>query len=161
MDLEHEFQKNKHFKHHSPLPLKIEQIYSSIHNPFHSIIGEPEYIRDLIERLLEHDPRRKIIEKALIAAYHEKATADAGDPADKMWQIKVMGHIKRIGPLDKGADFQMLPEKFFLRFALAACVLITILTVCLFNLGIYPENEMAELFLYEPIEFTLLQQFLI
>jgi site-specific recombinase XerD len=65
MNLEHGLQENNRLETRSIPSITGEQ-YDPTDQPEFS---EPTYIRSLIERLLEHDPRRKIIEKGLYRLY--------------------------------------------------------------------------------------------
>ncbi len=70
MDLEHEFEQQNRFYHPSR-NLKPNHGHPAIDNPPQSVPPNPQYIKNLIERLLEHDPRRKIIERALYRFFTE------------------------------------------------------------------------------------------
>lgn len=63
MNLEHEFQKNKDFN---------QVLIPPDHGSPRTGLSTPKYISGLIERLLEHDPRKKIIEKILYRFFIEE-----------------------------------------------------------------------------------------
>ena len=69
MNLEHEFKTRSRFYHPSP---KTAYTHLKADRPLQNISSEPQYIGNLIERLLEHDPRRKIIERALYRFFTEE-----------------------------------------------------------------------------------------
>lgn len=71
MDPTHEFQKNSHFNKSIVPPLQQTQESPPDVDSFQTGLSTPKYFSGLIERLLEHDPRRKIIEKVLYRLFTE------------------------------------------------------------------------------------------
>lgn len=71
MDLVHEFQKNSHFNQSVILPPQQTPYNPSDDESSQATLSTPKYISGLIERLLEHDPRRKIIERVLYRFFTE------------------------------------------------------------------------------------------
>lgn len=69
MNLEHEFQENNLLRHKFDLPVAGGFNRPPGNDVPQPSIADPNYIRNLIERLLEHDPNRKIIEKGLYRFY--------------------------------------------------------------------------------------------
>jgi len=86
------------------------------------------------------EENHKKMENVLIRAYREKEEVEVSD----LWQIKVMSHIRSLGPLGSKTNYFMLLEPFVWRFAPVACVLILVLTICFINLDFIPEYEMAK-----------------
>lgn len=72
MDLMHGFQKNDHFSQNIVLPTNQEQPKLPDKSSSPTVLTTPKYISGLIERLLEHDPRKKIIEKVLYRLFIER-----------------------------------------------------------------------------------------
>lgn len=95
------------------------------------------------------------LKKALITAYHEKEKAEVGE----LWQMKVMSHIRSLGPLTSKTNYFELLEQFVWRFAPVACLLILILAICIIKLDPISDYEMARAFIDDPVDFTLLQLF--
>ncbi len=95
------------------------------------------------------------LKKVLVSAYLKKEKDTVGDG----WRKKVMADVRRIGPLNGNDNFFMLFDRFVWRFVPAACVLIAILTVYLFNSGFISEYDMSMLFINDPIDFAVVQLF--
>ena len=95
--------------------------------------------------------RTKLTE-ALVAAYREKVKVEV----DGQWQMGVMSHIRRLGPIrSEGLSFGFL-EQHIWQFATATCLLILILTAALIRGEFIPEYEIARAFMEEPTRLTLL-----
>ena len=91
------------------------------------------------------------MKEALSAAYREKDRVDT----DGLWQVKVMSHIRSLGPLGSQANFSTLFSRFVWQFAPVACLLIVALTVALVNLDYSPEYEITVAFMIDPVEVTV------
>ena len=72
MDLEHELSKNNHFNPGTAPPVQKTLLTPPDDGSPRTGLSTPKYISGLIERLLEHDPRRKIIEKVLYRFFIEE-----------------------------------------------------------------------------------------
>lgn len=97
-------------------------------------------------------PDRAKLKNALIAAYQGKHIAFPGD----YWELKVMNHIRSLGPLkDDPGDM----TNFVWRFAAAAAFPIVILSAYLILTGFDPEYEMAELIFNDPSALTFISDF--
>ena len=72
MDLVHEFQKNSNFNKSIVPSLQQAQESPPDVDSFQTGLSTPKYFSGLIERLLEHDPRKKIIEKVLYQFFIER-----------------------------------------------------------------------------------------
>lgn len=91
------------------------------------------------------------MKEVLSAAYREKETVHTGE----LWETRVMGHIRSLGPLGSQADFSTLFSRFVWRFAPVASLLIIVLTVALVNLDYSPEYEITAAFMIDPVEVTV------
>ena len=88
------------------------------------------------------------LENTLIKAYQEKEKPRA----DEQWEMKVMQHIRTLGPLPfKTSSFDFF-EQLGWRFAPAVCVVIALLTFWMVKLDFVPEEEMAILSIEQPVE---------
>ncbi len=99
------------------------------------------------------------IEDTLAAAYHEKDSTDLSELADNMWQMKVMSHIRQIGPLKTESGYLELFEPLVWRFAPVACFLIIILAACLYNIDVSTEYEIAATYVDDPVGYAFVQAF--
>ncbi len=99
----------------------------------------------------------KRVKDALKTAYDDKQKTDLGELADDMWQMKVMRHIRRIGPLKPEPVLMEFVEGWIWKFAPVACILIAILIVCLYNLDLSTEYEMAKLYIDDPIGYSIVK----
>jgi hypothetical protein len=94
------------------------------------------------------------IKKALAAAYREKEKAAVGE----LWQTRVMGRIRRLGPLYPATSYLEFFERFLWRLAPVACVLILILAAIFIHMDFISEYEMAKIFFDDPADISLFQQ---
>jgi len=90
-----------------------------------------------------------------IRAYHEKGKPEVGE----LWQMRVMSHIRSLGPVSSRRRYSMLFEQSVWRLAPVTCVLILVLAVFLIKLDFIPDYEMVKLFIDDPVEFTFVQWF--
>ena len=72
------------------------------------------------------------LRKALRDAYFYREERELGD----LWQSKVMGHIREIGPLKVGAGFWPVFEHLVWRLAPVSCLLVLSLTVLLLSMDL-------------------------
>ncbi|MBN2467979.1 MAG: hypothetical protein JXD19_07490 [Deltaproteobacteria bacterium] len=104
--------------------------------------------------------KRKVIhlENQLISAYREKEAMTL----DGEWESAVMKDVRRsrllvaVSPPGMG-----LFSQWVWRFAPVAGALIVLFTFLLFHLDVISEFEMATLLMNDPVEFSLVQSFLI
>jgi len=89
---------------------------------------------------------------ALAAAYREKAKIEV----DGQWEVGVMRHIRRLGPIHSGGISFEFPERYMWQFASATCILILILTAALIKGEFIPEYEIARAFMEEPTRLSLM-----
>ncbi len=99
------------------------------------------------------------IENAMAAAYHGKGDADLSEVAGDMWQIKVMSHIRQIGPLNSESSYLELFDRFVWRFAPVACILIIVLAACLYNIDASTEYKIATAYVDDPVGYAFVQAF--
>ncbi|MDY6988320.1 MAG: hypothetical protein SWQ30_09710 [Thermodesulfobacteriota bacterium] len=89
---------------------------------------------------------------ALAAAYREKAKIEV----DGQWEVGVMRHIRRLGPVHSGGiSFEFL-ERYMWQLASATCLLILILSAALIRGEFIPEYEIAQAFIEEPTRLSLM-----
>lgn len=93
------------------------------------------------------------VKEALAAAYREKESIEVGT----LWQSNTMSQVRRLGHPDSKTDYLMNLEQLVWRIAPAACALILIFSVCLLNIDLAREYEMARLFIEDPLEYAFLQ----
>lgn len=99
----------------------------------------------------------KKLEDTLRAAYHEKENIEIG--VGSRWRMDVMRDIRRLGPLNTKNNPLLFFNQFVWRFATVACMIILILSVYVGFTGFNPTTEIADMFLDDPVEFTLVQAF--
>jgi len=100
----------------------------------------------------------KKLEEILIKRHSKKETVKISEA----WQAKVMSHIRRLEPVNKTRqDNSLIFEQFLWRFAPVASALIVILVAVMLTFDFVSEYEMAKIFIDDPIEFSLVQSFLI
>ena len=93
------------------------------------------------------------LKKAFAEAYHAKEMTDV----DALWDIRVMGHIRKLGPLGPMTNLLMQFEALVWRFAPIACILIVALAVCMTRIDFVSENEIAAILINDPVEFVLIE----
>jgi len=95
------------------------------------------------------------LKKLLIRAYHEKEKPEV----DELWQMRLMSHIRSLGPVTSWRRYFTLFELSVWRLAPVTCLLILVLVAFLIKLGFRPDYEMAKIFIDDPVEFTFVQWF--
>jgi hypothetical protein len=95
------------------------------------------------------------LKELLIRAYHEKERHEVHEP----WQMRVMSHIRSLGPITSRKRYFMLFEQCVWRLAPVTCPLILVLVALLIKLDFIPDYEMVKLFIDDPVEFTFVQWF--
>ena len=95
------------------------------------------------------------LKELLIRAYHEKEKPEI----DELWQVRVMSHIRSLGPISSRKRYFMLFEQSVWRLAPVTCLLILVLAVFLIKLDFIPDYEMAKLFIDDPLEFIFVEWF--
>lgn len=93
------------------------------------------------------------LKKTLTAAYYEKERASVNE----RWQIRVMSHVRSLGPLNAKTSYLEFFEGFVWRFAPVACLLILVLAIILTKLDFVSEYEIAKAFMEDPLDFSLFQ----
>lgn len=94
------------------------------------------------------------IRKVLAAAYREKENAVVGE----LWQNRVMGHIRSLGPLFPAKSYLEFFERFLWRLAPIAGALILILAAIFMQMDFISEYEMAKILFDDPADVSLFQQ---
>jgi hypothetical protein len=95
------------------------------------------------------------LKELLMRAYHEKERPEV----DELWQVKVMSHIRSLGPITSRKRYFMLFEQSVWRLAPVMCLLILVLAALLIKLDFIPDYEMLKLFIDDPVEFAFIQSF--
>ena len=95
------------------------------------------------------------LKELLMRAYHEKE----GPEVDELWQMRVMAHIRSLGPITPRKRYIMLFEQSVWRLAPVTCLLILVLAALLIKLDFIPDYEMLKLFIDDPVEFAFIQSF--
>jgi hypothetical protein len=101
------------------------------------------------------------IEKVLVTAFREHGKSSVDELTDKMWQLKVMSNVRKIGSHRTEKEFMVFLGQFFWRLAPVACILIIIMTYFMYNFGFSVEHELTEAFLSQPTEYNLLETFIL
>jgi hypothetical protein len=95
----------------------------------------------------------KKLKETLTAAYYEKEKA----PVNERWQIRVMRHVRSLGPLNARTNYLELFEGLVWKLAPVACLLILALTIILTKLDFVSDYEIARAFMEDPWDFSLFQ----
>jgi hypothetical protein len=102
-------------------------------------------------RSIKHQDHVKL-RKALAWTYGEKENAGVSD----WWQIKVMEHIRNIGPFCARLTYLDLFQRLVWRLAPAACILLIILGMVLSRLDFMTDYVIAKIFMQDPTNYNLL-----
>jgi hypothetical protein len=94
---------------------------------------------------------QKKLKKMLTAAYYGKEKA----AINERWQIRVMRHVRSLGPLNVKTSYLELFEGLVWKLAPVACLLILVLTIILTKLDFVSEYEIAKAFMEDPLDFSL------
>jgi hypothetical protein len=92
------------------------------------------------------------LKKALAVAYREKEKAEVGD----LWQVRVMEHIRSLGPLYSQTSYLERFERLVWQLAPVACVLVVLLGVVITQLELVSDYEIVKMFIEDPADFSLL-----
>ena len=103
------------------------------------------------------DKKEQKLQEALRAAYFHKEETEV--ELGSRWQMDTMRDIRRLGPLNAQINPFQFFNRFVWRFATVACTLALMLSVYVGFTGWNPVNEVANLFLDDPVEFTVAQAF--
>jgi len=95
------------------------------------------------------------LKELLMRAYREKERPEV----DELWQMRVMSHIRSLGPITSRGRYFMLLEQSVWRLTPVTCLLILVLAALLIKLDFIPDYEMVKLFIDDPVEFTFVQWF--
>ena len=95
------------------------------------------------------------LKELLMRAYHEKEKPEI----DELWQMRIMNHIRSLGPISARKKYFMLFEQSVWRLAPITCLLILVLAAFLIKLDFIPDYEMAKLFIDDSVEFIFVQWF--
>ena len=93
------------------------------------------------------------LKKAFAEAYHAKEMTDV----DALWDIRVMGHIRKLGALSPKTSFLAQFESLVWRLTPVACILIIVLAVYMTRIDFVSENEIAAILINDPVEFVLIE----
>ena len=92
------------------------------------------------------------VRKAFAAAHREKEKTEVGE----LWQARVMGHIRSLGPLYPKTRFSELFQRLVWRLVPVTCVLVLLLGLALANLDFVSDYELTKMFIGDPADFSLL-----
>ncbi len=98
-------------------------------------------------------------EKALSVAYNEKNNQVIDALKDERWGVKTMSRIKRIGPHNTQINFFELFGAALWRCAPVACTVIVLLSLVISNIGVFPEEQIAKLYVKESVTHEFIQIF--
>ncbi len=93
------------------------------------------------------------LRKALIRAYHHE---DKGE-VDELWQARVMGYIRTMGPAALRVSYFEFFQAFLWRLVPAVCILIVIFAAIFVQMDVISDYEVAKILMGEPVEFALFQ----
>ena len=91
------------------------------------------------------------LRKALASSYREKEHAEV----DGLWQGRVMGHIRSLGPLTPKTNFFEPFQRLVWRLTPVTCVLILLLGAALVQLDSVSDYELSNMFIEDPTDFSL------
>jgi hypothetical protein len=91
------------------------------------------------------------LREALAAAYREKEKAEMSG----LWQVRVMGHIRDLGPFYLKTGYLDLFQGFVWRLAPVACLLVFLLSVILSQFHFVSDYKMAKVLIEDPANFSL------
>ncbi len=100
---------------------------------------------------------QKKLEDTLRSAYHRRENVAVNTGGQ--WQMDVMCDIRRLGPLNAQNNPLVIFNQFVWRFATVACMIVLFLSVYTGVTGFNPTDDIADMFLGDPVEFTLVQDF--
>ena len=90
--------------------------------------------------------------KVLAAAYHGKEKVET----DELWQARVMGHIRDLGPLHPLSGYLDLLQGLVWRIAPVACILVLLLGIAMTQIDFVSDYELAKMIAEDPADFTML-----
>lgn len=90
--------------------------------------------------------------KIFAATYRNKEGAEVGDP----WQTRVMGRIHDLDPLQLKIHFMEVFQRFVWRLAPVAIILVLLLGAAITQLDMVSDYAVAEMFMEDPADFSLL-----
>ncbi len=73
--------------------------------------------------------------------------------------MRVMSHIRSLGPITSRKRYFMLFEQSVWRLAPVTCLLILVLAALLIKLDFFPDYQMVRLFIDDPVEITFAEEF--
>jgi len=100
--------------------------------------------------------RNRSDEKLLEAFKIAQASKDVPE-ADHHFQSTTMRRIRQIGPLTEKGNGRIMLERFFWHITPVAVSLILFLATCLYKIDFVPENELANLYLTDPVQFEMIE----
>lgn len=95
------------------------------------------------------------LQEVLKSAYLSKEQAEI--ELGGRWRMDVMRDIRQLGPLNATFNPFAMFNRVVWRFAEAACVVAVVMTVYVGFTGWNPVDEVASLYLANPVEFTVSQ----
>lgn len=95
------------------------------------------------------------LQEFLKSAYWSKESVEV--ELNARWRMDLMREIRRLGPLNAPFNPFVMFNRVVWRFAEAACVVALVMTVYVGFTGWNPVDEIASLYLANPVEFTVSQ----
>jgi hypothetical protein len=99
-----------------------------------------------------HEDKVNRIRKALIISYNEREKAEV----EGHWREAVIKQVYNLGSHYIRNGYLELLEGFVWRYAPVACALILILTTVLFRLDLISDYDLVQLFMEDPLDYSLM-----
>ena len=99
------------------------------------------------------DEKSQKFEEALRESYHDKEHIEVG----RLWKVELMRKIRGKDLLDENTTWSFFFNQMGWRFAVVACTLVLMVSVCTNFSGFNTVEEVQNLFLSNPVEFTIAQ----
>jgi hypothetical protein len=97
------------------------------------------------------------LQKALSVTYAESAKGEVGE----LWSVRVMGHIKSLPAIYPGSGFLENLQQLVWRLSPVAIALVLLLSAAVLQSDFTSDYELAEMFVEDPIELSLLGEYTI
>ncbi|MDY0095706.1 MAG: hypothetical protein RBT80_23675 [Candidatus Vecturithrix sp.] len=95
------------------------------------------------------------LQEVLKSAYWARESIDI--ELNARWRMNLMREVRLLGPLNASFNPFVMFNRVVWRFAEAACVVALVMTVYVGFTGWSPVDEIASLYLANPVEFTVSQ----
>ncbi len=85
----------------------------------------------------------------------------AGTEVDDLWSVRVMGHIRSLPPIYPGPGYLENLQQLVWRLSPVAIALVLMLGAAVFQLDFTSEYELATMFAEDPLDLSLLGEYMI